>query len=172
MVKKGMFSNLMFAYRFLISNSIIPTQGPLTTSRSGLELFMKTYLDAEPWVLDTLIVPIPWRPVTLPPRLKIAVMWTDDIVTPHPPVTRALKEVAAALDKAGIELVDWVPEGHDECWNICHALYFEDGGKKYKEVIKEGGEEMLPLTKWLLEESGNVKYQTVEEIQAVSKQPS
>lgn len=71
---------------------IIPTQGPMASSRSGISLFMEIYLSYEPWIKDDYLVPIPWRPVTLLPRLKITIMWSDDIVTPHPPVTRALKK--------------------------------------------------------------------------------
>ncbi|KAI9740774.1 MAG: hypothetical protein M1818_004739 [Claussenomyces sp. TS43310] len=147
---------------------IISTQGPLSTSRSGLNLFMESYLSYEPWIKDDYLAPIPWRPVTLPPRLKIAIMWSDGIVIPHPPITRALKEVARSLADAGIELVDWVPEGHDECWDITQALYFEDGGQTMEQTVLDGGEVLLPLTKWLVKDNENVRYRTVEEVCAVS----
>lgn len=136
----------------------------MATSRSGLDLFMKTYLSYEPWIKDDSLLPIPWRSVTLPPKLKIAVMWSDGIVTPHPPITRALKEVSKALADAGHEIVDWKPEGHDECWDITQALYFEDGAKNVEELILKGGEELLPLTKWLIKDNKNVKYRTAEDV--------
>jgi len=60
--------------------------------------------------------------------------------------------------------VDWKPEGHDECWDITQALYYEDGGRKVEELIKEGGETLMPLTEWLIHGSGNVKYRTVEDV--------
>ena len=107
----------------------------MASSRSGISLFMETHLSYEPWIKDDYLVPIPWRPVTLLPRLKIAIMWSDDIVTPHPPVTRALKKVAKPLLEAGIELVDWKPEGHDECWEITQALHYDDGGKHVEKLI-------------------------------------
>jgi hypothetical protein len=81
---------------------------------------------------------------------------------------RALKHVVEVISGLGIEIVDWIPENHDECWNITHSLYFEDGRRTIEKVLKEGKEDMLPLTKWLLQNNGNVKYQTVEEICAVS----
>lgn len=146
----------------------MPTQGPLSTSRDGLSLFMKTYLSYQPWIKDDYLVPIPWRSVELPPRLKIAVMWSDGIVTPHPPVVRALKEVAKYLTDAGIEVVDWKPEGHDECWDIAQALYFEDGGKNMENLILRGGEKLLPLTTWLVKDNKNVKYRTAEDVCGVS----
>lgn len=67
-----------------------------------------------------------------------------------------------------MELVEWRPEGHDEAWNITQALYYEDGGRRVEGLIKEGGEEMLPLTKWLIKDNENVRYRTVEEIWDVS----
>jgi len=45
------------------------------------------------------------------------------------------------------------PEGHDDCWDITQALYYEDGGKHVEKLIAEGGEEMLPLTKWLIKDN-------------------
>lgn len=149
---------------------IISTEGPLATSRAGLELLMSTYLSYEPWVRETGMVPLPWRPVTLPPKLKIAIMWDDGVVRPHPPITRALTEVKAKLEAAGMEVVDWKPEGHDECWNLTQALYYEDGGKFVKDLIARGGEPLLPLTDWLINNNENVKYRTVEEVWDVSSQ--
>lgn len=147
---------------------VSPTQGPIASSRAGLNLFMKTYLDAEPWIKDDYLVPIPWRSVTLPTKLKIAVMWSDGVVKPHPPIIRALKEVSEALKNADIEVIDWVPEGHDECWEITSALYWEDGGKVVEETVTSAGEELLPLTNWLVKDNKHVAHRTVEEIWAVS----
>lgn len=146
---------------------IPPTRGPMSTSLSGLSLFMDAYLSYEPWIKDDYLVPISWRSVKLPPKLKIAVMWSDRIVTPHPPITRALREVAKSIRDAGHEVVDWVPEEHDECWNITQALYFEDGGRAEDRVNAEGGEDMLPLTEWLVKDNPNVKYQSIESLCAV-----
>jgi Asp-tRNA(Asn)/Glu-tRNA(Gln) amidotransferase A subunit family amidase len=129
---------------------------------------MSTYLSFSPWIKDNYLVPIPWRPVTLPPKLKIAIMYTDNVVTPHPPIIRALNEVRAALEKAGHEVVEWKAEGHDECWDITQALYYEDGGRAVEKLIEEGGETMLPLTTWLIKGNDNVKYRTVEDIWEVS----
>lgn len=153
----------------LTHNSIMATQGPMSSSREGLNLFMKTYLGAEPWVKEDNLVPIPWRTIALPPKLKIAIMWSDGIVTPHPPVIRALKTVVKALSAQGtaFEIVDWRPDGHDECWKLTSALYYEDGGKTVEKLIKSGGETVLPLTEWLIH-GENSKYRTVEEVWDVS----
>jgi amidase len=118
---------------------------------------METHLSYEPWIKDDYLVPILWRPVILPPEAENR----NHVVRRHrhsSPVTRALKEVAKSLLEAGIELVDWKTEGHDECWDITQALYSEDGGKHVEKLIAYGGEEMLSLTKWLIKDNKNVKY--------------
>lgn len=125
---------------------------------------MKTYFATKPWISDgDAVVPFPWREVELPKQPKIAIMWDDGVVKPHPPVLRALKEVAEACKAAGMKVVDWTPVEHDKCWDIITALYFEDGGKRMRELMAEGGEPVLPLTEWILTRP-NVKYRTVEEV--------
>ena len=52
-------------------------------------------------------------------KLKVAVMWDDGVVKPHPPVTRALKDVVKKLKESeNIEVVDWTPWKHDLAWEI------------------------------------------------------
>jgi Asp-tRNA(Asn)/Glu-tRNA(Gln) amidotransferase A subunit family amidase len=118
----------------------VGSHGPISTSRLGLTLFMKTYLGHEPWIKDPALVPLPWRQPEIPSRLKIGVMWNDGVVTPHPPVRRALRQVTSALRQFGtlFDVVDWVPFEHDRCWNISMALYFEDGGRAIRRVLEQG----------------------------------
>ncbi|TVY36304.1 putative amidase [Lachnellula subtilissima] len=97
---------------------VMATKGPMSTSRSGLDLFMEA-------------------------------------------------EVAQTLKAAGHEIVDWIPEGHDECWNITHSLYYEDGAKCVETLLAKGGEELLPLTEWLIKDNENVKWRTAEEVCAL-----
>ena len=41
-------------------------------------------------------------------RLKVAVLWNDGVVKPHPPIIRALKEVSEKVKSIpGVEVVDW-----------------------------------------------------------------
>ncbi|RSL95102.1 hypothetical protein CDV31_014052 [Fusarium ambrosium] len=142
---------------------IIGCIGPLSPTLSGIELFMKAYLDTMPWVKENYLVPIPWRDIQLPKRLKIGIMWSDGIVKPHPPIVRALSEVANALKSADFEVVDWQPKEHDECWKLTSALYYEDGGHRLRQMLKASNEKLLPLTEWLLSQ-GEVKSRTVEEV--------
>ena len=99
--------------------------GPLSTSLEGLKLFMKTVLDYKPWFQDPNLVPLAWRDEHFhfepggDKKLKIGVLWTDEIVTPHPPVRRALEEITRELIKdKNIEIVKWKPYKHDLAWEI------------------------------------------------------
>lgn len=130
---------------------------------------MRTYCNSQPWNNDPALVPLPWREVKLPAKLKIGFLWNDGIVTPHPPVRRALDEVARALrnhpDK--FEVVDWIPLDHARCDDIAMGLYFEDGCRGIKEVLKKGGEQPRPLTQWIFDNE-RVKHKTIEEVWEVS----
>ena len=101
--------------------------GPLSTSLGGIKTFMKTALDSKPWLRDPDLVPLPWNDQTnhfggkeaSTTKLKIAVMWDDGVVHPHPPVTRALRELVEKLKVVdGFEIVEWKPYKHD----LAHEL--------------------------------------------------
>lgn len=130
---------------------------------------MSSYLSFEPWVIDSSLVPLAWRSIILPRKLKVAVMWNDGIVKPHPPILRALQQVVAALEGLKDEfcVVEWQAWNHAECWRLIQSLYYEDGGAALREAFKRGGEEALPLTNWLLE-SDNVKAYSPNELNKVS----
>lgn len=110
----------------LYEEHIVPTIGPMSTSLEGVKVFMKTLIDAKPWQYQAALIPLPWKAnedllpkVGGKTKLKVAILWDDGIVKPHPPVTRALKAIAEKLKGAeDIELVDWVPLKHDLAWDI------------------------------------------------------
>lgn len=103
---------------------IVACIGPLSTSLDGIQLFMKTVIAAKPWLREPSLLPFEWKNMKElwkdgRRKLKIGVLWDDEIVTPHPPITRALKEVVDKLKpSAKIELVKWKPYKHDLAWEI------------------------------------------------------
>jgi amidase len=144
-------------------DSVLATFGPLTQSRETINLFMKTILDTEPWRVDPSLTVKHWTPETLKTPLKVAIEWHDGVVKPHPPMIRAMKEVAEACKAAGMEVVDWVPLDHAKAWDIVSGLYFPDGGEACKAPLLESGEPILPLTKFIIDEQPNVKARTMSE---------
>lgn len=142
------------------AHGITPVMGPISTSRGGLRLLMKTALDAKPWLRETSLFPFPWRDqesyldTGSGKRLKVGVMWDDGVVRPHPPVTRALKELVQKLREVpGIEIVDWKPYRHDYAWERIASLYYCDGAHDVLDIITDGGEPMLPLSEFIIKEN-------------------
>lgn len=141
----------------------------MTVDREGLELLMKAALAAKPWRVDPLLTTKDWTPFTFERPPKIAIQWWDGVVQPHPPMTRALREVAEACKQAGMEVVDWDCEklNHSKAWDILSALYWPDGGKEILALFEESGEPILPLTKHILHEQVSVKDRNFTEIMEV-----
>ncbi|KAF2750226.1 amidase [Sporormia fimetaria CBS 119925] len=131
--------------------------GPLSTSLSGLRVFMKAIIDSQPWLTEPALFPMPWRKVELPSTVKIGVIWHDGMVAPHPPIKRALRLMAEKLKKAGFEVVDFPPYLHDEAWAIISSLYYPDGGEYDAGAIDSSGEPWRPLSTWIIKENPCVK---------------
>ncbi len=144
-------------------DSVSATFGPLTQSRETINLFMKIILDTEPWRWDPSLTVKPWTPEKITKPLKVAIEWSDGVVKPHPPMIRALQIVADACKAAGMEVLDWEPYQHDKAWDIVSGLYLPDGGEMLLAPLKEVGEPVLPLTKFITEEQPNVKNRTMHE---------
>lgn len=120
--------------------AVVAVNGPMTLSLNDLELYCQAVLSAEPWLADPRCLPIPWRPVSLPPRLRIGVLWNDGIVAPTPPVRRALTTAAARLRAAGHEVVDWPPDDHRELLQLLGAMFVADGGRTVRAALEPTGE--------------------------------
>ncbi|KAM5357211.1 hypothetical protein ACJZ2D_016499 [Fusarium nematophilum] len=146
--------------------TIASTPGPMTVDRDALELFMKAALSSKPWRIDPSLTVKEWTPYTIQRPLKIAVQWWDGVVQPHPPMTRALREVAEACRKAGMEVVDWdcEPLDHRKGWEILSAMYWPDGGEEALGLLESVGEPVLPLTKFIIQEQPTVKNLTQHEL--------
>ncbi|KAI0198098.1 amidase [Astrocystis sublimbata] len=140
------------------ADHISATTGPLATSLFGIELFVKTVLDARPWEREPTLVGMPWGSgVDIDygrgegRKLRVGVMRHDGVVRPHPPITAALAHVVERLRASEeVEVVEWESWKHDLAWEILAKLYFCDGGAETKAAIEESGEPYRPLTKWIL----------------------
>jgi Asp-tRNA(Asn)/Glu-tRNA(Gln) amidotransferase A subunit family amidase len=103
---------------------IVPCIGPLSTSLEGIQLFTRTVIAAKPWLREPSLIPLEWKDMRElwkegGKKLKVAVLWDDEIVRPHPPITRALKDVVDKLKSSSkFEVVDWKPYKHDLSWEI------------------------------------------------------
>lgn len=124
--------------------AISSVNGPIARSIADLKLWMETVVGSEPWLRDPKVLEIPYRAINLPSKLKIAVLWNNGMVTPTPPVTRALKSVVERLKAKGYDIVDWSSEGHPEAAAICKQFFLADGGKSVRKILQETGEPWRP----------------------------
>ncbi|KAJ7232166.1 amidase signature domain-containing protein [Mycena haematopus] len=152
------------------TDSILSTFGPLSRSLRDIDLWFSVVLGSKPWLKEYSLVPLPWEVPITPGwsgsngRLRIGVMWHDDVVLPQPPIRRALKTLVDALRKdPALEIVEYKPFKHLEAVALAHELYFVDGGKYAREKAAVVGEPILPLTEWVTT-LPSVKNHTVHEL--------
>lgn len=145
--------------------NLVGVIGPLAQSIEDLELFCIAGLKHEPWKYEPSLIEMPWRAVhiaDLPEKLRIGVIWSDGVVQPHPPITRALQHMVSALRDDGHTVIDWDTSLHKALEDITNSIYFLDGGDEYHQKLDEGKEPAVPIVKWLLDEKA-VKRHSLEE---------
>ena len=147
------------------AESILAILGPMCASQRDIEMWMSSTLGTEPWKRDHTLVAIPWRQPTLGKKIRVAIMWDDGVVVPHPPVTRALKEVKAAMEKYPdqFEITEWKALNHAAGWDIIAGLYFMDGAAQDTQAMADSGEPWDPLTEFIIKENKHVKDHTITE---------
>ncbi len=137
--------------------------GPICRSARDDELFFKVVLDAEPWVRDLSVVPMPWRITESPPVIKVAYYADDGVVRPHHPIHRTIDAVIERLKvDPRFEVVPWKPYDHAYGYDLIRKLYFIGGGAKNFDPMSETGEPVLPNSAWILKES-HTKLRTIHE---------
>jgi amidase len=109
---------------------------------------------------------MPWRSVELKAKPKIGILWDNGMVTPTPPVKRALKTVAEKLRSKGYEIIDWAPDGHPEAFSLMGKFFIADGRTSVRKILESTGEPWRPEMK-LYE---NAKDMTVYELWQLQKQ--
>lgn len=95
-------------------NSVVSVVGPMAHSVATLRLLVKAILSQEPWLHDPLVHEIPWRndqereildlissSRSGAPKLAFGIMEHDGVVTPQPPVQRAINIVTKSLERIG-----------------------------------------------------------------------
>ncbi|KAI9657849.1 MAG: Acetamidase [Alyxoria varia] len=114
-------------------NTVVSVVGPLATTPGSLRLVMKSILAREPWLHDPAVVELPWREEheILPGKLAFGVINHDGVVTPHPPVRRAIITLVDVLRKHGHTCFDWNPPeecGYNKLIQVGIKAFTFDGG--------------------------------------------
>ncbi|KAI1099673.1 amidase [Jackrogersella minutella] len=152
------------------AEAILGTTGPLSTSLEGLRLFTKSIIDQKPWLKEPSLTAMEWKDTEtfFPDRkLRVGVLYSDNVVRPHPSILRSLSELVGKLKKnPNIEVVEWKPWKHDLAWSIIAKLYFADGGAEDKAAIASSGEPWLALSKFIIAENPHVSEHTIPSLWA------
>lgn len=90
---------------------------------------------------------MPWRSVELKSKPKIGVLWNNGMLTPTPPVQRALATVVEKLKKRGYEIVAWPADGHREAMSLIGNFFVADGGRSVRKILEPVGEPWRPEMK-------------------------
>ncbi|OWZ61424.1 hypothetical protein AYX15_06373 [Cryptococcus neoformans] len=114
--------------------------GPMSTALESVAMWAKTVVDNKPWNRDPNMIPIPWRDVEVPEKLCFGLIMDNGIVKPTPPVTRALLETKAALEKAGHKVIEWTPYNAEEATALGARFFTGDGGAKIAQILASSGE--------------------------------
>lgn len=129
-------------------NSILSVVGPIATTASSLKLITKAFLDQNPWRIDPLVHEIPWRAEkereAQATKLAFAVIRSDGIVNPHPPVSRAIEELVKKLRTGGHDVTDWTGPSHKPINDAGFQSWIYDGGADVKGAFDLSGEPMSP----------------------------
>jgi amidase len=119
-------------------------------SPRDLKVYSKVIVDSKPWLMDPKIIPIPWRPIELPRQLSFAVIKSNNVVNPLPPVSRGLEITIQKLQNAGHEIIEWDLRDQNDTAELSVSGTRNAANKQYKFFTAGGAK---PITS-LLEESG------------------
>lgn len=160
------------------AKSIPSAVGPMSRSLPLAELIVEVIFAAEPWKKFRELNTGLWitkqtaLDIKTKKKLVIGVLSHDGVVSPQPPVQRALKEVTEKLKAVGsidgveLEVVPFQPYKHDLGWELVSSLYFEDGNEYKIGLCESVGEPLLPLSLECLKH--NVKNLTIHELWALN----
>ncbi|KAI9510201.1 amidase signature enzyme [Russula earlei] len=82
-----------------------PVYSPMTRTLEDLETFWRAIVGMKPWEYDPYCVPLSWRTVNLPEKMRVGILWDDGVVTPSPPCKRALQIVTSLLEEDGHDII-------------------------------------------------------------------
>ncbi|KAL8409425.1 hypothetical protein RB594_007744 [Gaeumannomyces avenae] len=127
--------------------------GIMGHSVQTLRLVFRALLNTEPWLNDPYCLPIPYREVNeyVPGKAvekpSFGFFAHDGIVTPHPPILRAMDIAKRALELEGYGIVDWQPPSYNESIAIHGPIARGDGCPDAYEAIMLSGEPIVPEIK-------------------------
>lgn len=122
--------------------------GPMTRDLSSICYITQLITNSNPWDLDPRCTPLPWNELSFREiqqrPLVIGIILDDGVVKVHPPITRALQDLSAALRAHGHETLIWDTSDHASAIELMDKYYTVDGGEDIRRDIDAGGEPYIP----------------------------
>lgn len=133
--------------RFGSPSPILPVIGPCGRSVRDYELFLKTVIDTQPWLLDENALNLPWRTVQPSKKtLRFGLIRGCKERPLHPPIARALHSTATALKKNSHSIVlldDKIPPIYSSIL-LAWKFFLLDPQKTPLKHIQASGEPIVP----------------------------
>ncbi|BGP12260.1 hypothetical protein JCM10213_000046 [Rhodosporidiobolus nylandii] len=125
--------------------------GPMSSSLSGLKLFFKAVLDAQPWKADPLALHMPFSESAYSlaehggegGQLCFGLLEDNGIVRPDAPYARAMKEMKEALEAKGHKVIDYTPPEAAKGAELLVSIFLADGGADVNHECAISGEPNL-----------------------------
>ncbi|KAL2826072.1 amidase signature domain-containing protein [Aspergillus cavernicola] len=131
---------------------VMPTVvGIMGHSVDSLRLILKSLISTQPWLNDPYTLQIPWRfEKEYDPRGELGYkpafgfLADDGVLTPHPPVSRAMEIVKEALQIKGHQLIEWDWPHNNETTEIHASIARGDGCPDVYDAVHLSGEPFVP----------------------------
>lgn len=127
--------------------AILPVIGPCGRSVRDYELFLKTVVDAKPWLMDENALNVPWRSVQPASKLLRFGLLRGCKERPlHPPIARALHTAATALKSHGHQVVlldEKIPDVYSSAV-LAFKYFMLDPQNTPMKFIQASGEPPIP----------------------------
>ncbi|KAK4938222.1 hypothetical protein LTR10_021295 [Elasticomyces elasticus] len=121
--------------------------GPLARSVRDLELLTRVVRDARPWLEDPAVMPHVFEQGAVDRKPVVGVIYQADTLTPHPPIRRALRETAAKLEGAGLQVKEFEPASYAAINEVTRQLFTLDGLSYAKRELAQSGEPPVPAVR-------------------------
>ncbi|KAI5291888.1 hypothetical protein KEM54_000001 [Ascosphaera aggregata] len=120
--------------------------GPMATSARSCQYLMKVVMSSNMVDRDWTVSNVTWQNSGLPQGRPLRVGYMDDdfIMTPTPPVRRALAESLEKLKAAGVNVFPITIEGYADKLSHIHDWYSLDGSEEILDFLKKSGEPQVP----------------------------
>ncbi|GAA5864174.1 hypothetical protein JCM3774_001244 [Rhodotorula dairenensis] len=120
--------------------SILSVAGPMARSLNSCTYFLRTVLNKNPGDYDATSLPFAFNETAYgraaqDGKLSFGVMRTDHLVTPTPPIRRALETAIERVRAAGHEVIEFDVRGFNEYYALAGKFFSADGGEDIRRVL-------------------------------------